>query len=70
MAMHLLHNTSLKTLAAQPFEQVLSDLQTNADQGLSATGAANRIKQYGLNIITTQKKLPGGKPYYCISKVH
>ena len=37
-------------------DQVLSALETNADQGLTSTNAANRLKQYGHNIIASHKK--------------
>jgi P-type Ca2+ transporter type 2C len=35
---------------------ILQSLQTNADVGLSTTEAANRTKQYGLNVYQAQKQ--------------
>lgn len=46
----------IKDIAILNAEQVLSVLQTNADQGLSSTEVTNRLKQYGLNIIVPHKK--------------
>jgi P-type Mg2+ transporter len=47
---------ALKDFASQKTEQVLSALQTDEATGLSSAEAANRVKQYGLNIIAAHKK--------------
>ncbi|HEU5366345.1 MAG TPA: HAD-IC family P-type ATPase [Hanamia sp.] len=49
-------NDDLKTIASQTKEQVLSSLQTNMDAGLTTSEADNRIKEHGLNIISSHKK--------------
>jgi Mg2+-importing ATPase len=46
----------LKEIACMDTEQVLSALETNADQGLSSAEAANRLKRYGRNMIAPHKK--------------
>ena len=54
--MNIFLPAGLKDIASQNTEQVLSALQTDAGQGLSSAEAANRLKQYGLNIIASHKK--------------
>ncbi len=59
--MNYFSDTSLKDIATQSIQQVLTALQTNEIQGLPTLEASTRIKKYGLNSLTTQKRTPWWK---------
>ena len=46
----------LKKIASQTSEQLLLQLKTDIDTGLSGREVVSRLKKYGLNIIPTHKK--------------
>ncbi|HET7115960.1 MAG TPA: magnesium-translocating P-type ATPase [Hanamia sp.] len=57
MSINALMPAGLINFASQNIETTLSSLNTDATLGLSSTEADNRLKQYGLNIISVTKKM-------------